>query len=84
MGTKDKLLKRFKTLPNDFTWEEMSRLLTLLGYTPSNKGKTSGSRLIFKNEGKKPIMLHRPHPGNIMKGYVLKQVMEYLQNDGLI
>lgn len=84
MGTKDKLLKRFRTLPNDFTWEEMSRLLTLLGYLPSNKGKTSGSRMIFKNDGKKPIMLHRPHPGNIMKGYVLKQVMEYLQNDGMI
>lgn len=84
MGTKEKLIKRFKSLPNDFTWEEMSRLLICLGYLPYNKGKTSGSRIIFKNKDKKPIMLHRPHPGNIIKGYVMKQVLEYLQNDGMI
>ena len=84
MGTKDKLIKRFKSLPNDFTWEEMSRLLVLLGYSPGNKGKTSGSRVIFKGEGKRPIMLHRPHPGNIIKGYVIKKVYEYLKNENLI
>lgn len=84
MGTKDKLIKRFKSLPNDFTWEEMSRLLVLLGYSPGNKGKTSGSRVIFKGEGKRPIMLHRPHLGNKIKGYVMKQVYEYLKNENLI
>ncbi len=84
MGTKDKLINRFKTFPNDFTWEEMSRLLISLGYTPCNKGKTSGSRVIFKGTNKTPIMLHKPHPGNIIKGYVLKQVYNYLKNDNLI
>ncbi len=84
MGTKEKLIARFRTMPSDFTWEEMSRLLTLLGYSPSNKGRTSGSRVIFKSEGKRPIMLHKPHPGNIIKNYALKQVYEYLKNGGLI
>lgn len=84
MGTKDKLINRFKSLPNDFTWDEMSRLLVLLGYSPGNKGKTSGSRVIFRGEGKRPIMLHRPHPGNIIKGYAMKQVYEYLKNENLI
>lgn len=84
MGTKDKLISRFQKLPTDFTWEEMARLLTALGYTPGNKGKTSGSRVIFKSEGKKPIMLHKPHPGNIIKGYALKQVYDYLKEEGLI
>lgn len=84
MGTKEKLIKRFMSLPSDFTWEEMSRLLTALGYIPSNKGKTSGSRIIFKGPGKRPIMLHKPHPGNIIKGYVMKQVYDYLKNDKLI
>lgn len=84
MGSKDKLIQRFKSLPSDFTWDEMSRLLKALGYTPGNKGKTSGSRVIFKSERKKPIMLHKPHPGNIIKGYVMKQVYDYLKNDGLI
>ena len=70
MGTKEKLIARFSTLPNDFTWEEMRRLLVALGYVPCNKGKTSGSRVIFKGEGMKPIMLHKPHPGNIIDGLV--------------
>lgn len=84
MGTKEKLIARFVSIPNDFTWEEMKRLLISLGYSLNNKGKTSGSRLIFKGEGLKPIMLHKPHPGNIIKEYVMKQVYGYLKNEGLI
>lgn len=71
-------------LTSDFTWEEVRRLLVALGYVPGNKGKTSGSRVIFKGDGLKPIMLHKPHPGNIIKGYVMKQVYDYLKNEGLI
>lgn len=84
MGTKEKLIARFSSFPNDFTWEEMRRLLVALGYVSGNKGKTSGSRMIFKGEGLKPIMLHKPHLGNIIKGYVMKQVYDYLKNEGLI
>ena len=84
MEKKEKLIARFSALPNDFTWEEMRRLLVALGYVPGNKGKTSGSRVIFKGEGLKPIMLHKPHPGNIIKGYVMKQIYHYLKNEGLI
>ncbi|MGN1245894.1 MAG: type II toxin-antitoxin system HicA family toxin [Muribaculaceae bacterium] len=84
MGSKEKLIERFKSLPKDFTWEELYRLLTILGYTPCNKGKTSGSRVIFKSTGKKPIMLHKPHPGNIIKEYALRQVYDYLKIDGLL
>lgn len=28
--------------------------------------------------------LHKPHPGNIIKDYALKQVYEILANEGLI
>ena len=35
-------------------------------------------------ESLKPIMPHKPHPGNIIKGYVMKQVYDYLNNEGLI
>lgn len=84
MGTKEKLIARFSALPNDFTWEEMRRLLEALGYVQCNKGKTSGSRVIFKGDGLKPIMLHKPHPGRIIKGYMMKQVYDYLKSEGLI
>lgn len=84
MGSKEKLILRFISQPKDFTWDEMCRLLLSLGYNSGNKGKTSSSRIIFKSEGKKPIMLHRPHPGNIIKGYVMRQVLGYLKNEKLI
>lgn len=42
MGSKEKLIERFKRLPNDFTFDEMERLLSIFGYEKSNKGKTSG------------------------------------------
>lgn len=29
-------------------------------------------------------MLHKPHPGNIVKKYTMEQVLEALQNQGII
>jgi predicted RNA binding protein YcfA (HicA-like mRNA interferase family) len=84
MGTKEKLIERFKRLPKDFTFDEMTTLLEALGFERSNKGKTSGSRVIFKSEKYQPIMLHKPHPGNIVKSYAMKQVLDYLIGLGLI
>lgn len=84
MGTKEKLRDRFLKMPSDFTFDEMQRLLEGYGYEKSNKGKTSGSRLIFKNGAKRPIMLHKPHPGNIVKEYAMKQVLEDLKDAGFI
>lgn len=84
MGTKEKLIERFKSQPNDFTFDEMEKLLSIFGYMKSNKGKTSGSRVIYKNGNKRPIMLHKPHPGNIIKAYAIKQVLNDLTEAGLI
>ena len=84
MGSKEKLIERFKRLPNDFTFDEMERLLSVFGYEKSNKGKTSGSRVIYRNENKRPIMLHKPHPGNIIKGYAMKQVLDELKEAGFL
>lgn len=61
MGTKEKLIERFKKLPKDFTFEEVIRLLSVFGYVVSNKGNTSGSRIRFKNESTQQyIDLHKP------------------------
>ena len=84
MGTKEKLRNRFLKMPSDFTFDEMQRLLEGYGYEKSNKGKTSGSRQIFKNGNKRPIMLHKPHPGNIVKEYAMKQVFDDLKEAGFI
>ena len=84
MGTKEKLRERFMKMPSDFTFDEMQQLLTGYGYVLGNKGHTSGSRIIFKNGNKRPIMLHKPHPGNIVKRYAMIQVFDELKNAGLI
>lgn len=84
MGTKDKLIARFLSFPSDFTFDELDRLLKGYGYERRNKGKTSGSRIIYKNTDKKPIMLHKPHPGNTVKGYALRQVYNELLMSGFI
>ena len=78
MSTKEKLLRRFKSLPNDFTFDEVIRLFAFYGFTLSNKGGTSGSRVAFVR-GKESFMMHKPHPGSIVKRGTLKGIMEYLE-----
>ena len=84
MGTKEKLIERFKKQLSDFTFDEMESMFSLFGYVKPNKGKTSGSRIIYKNGDKRPIMLHKPHPGNIVKSYAMKQVLDDLSEAGFI
>ncbi|MBO4544314.1 MAG: type II toxin-antitoxin system HicA family toxin [Verrucomicrobia bacterium] len=78
MGTKEKLIDRLMSLPSDFTFDEAARLLQLFGYKKENKGKTSGSRVMFIDEQKRKILLHKPHPGNILKKYALEGIIEKL------
>lgn len=82
MGTKEKLIERLKGLPKDFTFDEAARLLNLFGYNMSNKGKTSGSRVSFSSPDKIPVMLHKPHPGNALKQYAIKQLLRELIANG--
>ena len=81
MGTKEKLLERLKGMPTDFTFAEAERLLTSFGYKKSNKGRTSGSRVMFIDNQKRKILLHHPHPGNILKAYTLKDILEKLKRN---
>lgn len=82
MGTKEKLVERFKKQPKDFIFDEPLRLL---GYTKHNKGATSGSRIRFKNEETgQYIDIHRPHPGSIMKAWMIKAIYQHLKKNGLI
>ena len=50
MGQKEKLIQRLKSKPKDFTFDEVETLLRYLSYVRSNKGKTSGSRIMFTSE----------------------------------
>ena len=81
MGTFEKLLERFLARPKDFTYDELKKLLRKLGYSESTKGKTSGSRVAFIDQKTKNIIrVHKPHPGNILKEYIIKEVIKSLQD----
>jgi len=76
MSKTEKLLEKFKSIPNDLTWDE---LVIILNYFElSKKGKTGGSRRKFVNEVKDVINLHKPHPTKIIKKYIIKQLLEKL------
>lgn len=80
MTTHEKLLQRFLKFPKDFTWDELSRLLNKYGYSQKNKGKTSGSRVVFEKDGSDIWLdLHKPHPKNTLKPYQMKDVFEFLK-----
>lgn len=83
MSRVEKLKRRLEKEPKDFTYEEARKLLKHYGFVEDNKGKTSGSRVIFfrKMDGKK-IMLHKPHPENTMKHYAVKQLKGFLNRVG--
>lgn len=84
MGQKEKLVKRLLSKPRDFTFEEAETLLRYLSYARSDKGRTSGSRVAFLCEGHSPILLHKPHPRKELLEYQVKQLIEILEQEGLI
>ena len=65
MSRIEKAKERIKQKPRDYTYKEATYLLEQMGYKEHNKGKTSGSRVMFYREyDQQIIMLHKPHPGN--------------------
>jgi hypothetical protein len=84
MGQKEKLIKKLKSKPKDLTFEEVETLLKYLSYIRSDKGKTSGSRVMFISDNHAPILLHKPHPRKELLEYQVKQLIEILEQEGLI
>ena len=84
MGQKEKLIQRLKSKPKDFTFQEAETLLGYLEYIRSNKGKSSGSRVVFESNEHGNILLHKPHPNNELKIYQIKQLIDVLEQEGLI
>lgn len=79
MSQFEKALERIRNIPKDYTYSEAKTLLLHLGFCEFNKGKTSGSRVKFyrKNDGKS-VLLHKPHPGDIMSISSTRDLYEYL------
>lgn len=85
MSKIEKEIERLKSKPKDFTYDEAKKILNNLGFFEDNKGKTSGSRVVFENFNlNKKIELHKPHPKNILKEYQVKNILNVLKEGGII
>lgn len=84
MGQKEKLIQRLKSRPKDFTFEEAELLLRYFSYERSDKGRTSGSRVMFVSAEHPPILMHKPHPRKELLSYQVKQLLELLSQEGLV
>lgn len=84
MSKNEKLANRLKSRPVDFTWDELIRLLSGLGYRLAQKGKTGGSRRRFIHDTNPLICLHEPHPQKVLKRYQIDQIIDMLMEEGLL
>ena len=84
MAQRDKLILRLRSRPGDFTWRELVRLLNSVGYREVRTGRSGGSRRRFIHPDAPAISLHKPHPGSIVKRYVIDDVLRLLAEEKLI
>ena len=85
MGKREKLLQRLLSRPKDFIYEEAVTLMHGFKFIENNKGKTSGTRVMFVNaEKNRKIVLHKPHPNNVLPGYAVDKLIRELINAGFI
>ena len=83
MGQKEKLILKLKSNPKTFTFDDAEALLGYFTYRRSNKGRTSGSRVMFtSDEHSTKILLHKPHPGDIMPPAATRDLHDTLRNKG--
>ena len=50
MGKRDKLIEKLRSNPKSFTYADAVTLLGFFDYREDNKGKTSGSRVVFRKD----------------------------------
>ena len=85
MGQKEKLIEKLKAKPKTFTFNDAETLLGYFDYVLDNKGRTSGSRIMFTSKSHMAkIVLHKPHPRKELLEYQVKQLAEQLKQEGLI
>lgn len=83
MSRFEKAKERILQRPSDYTYTEAKYLLGKMRFEENNKGKTSGSRVcFFREEDKKVVMLHKPHPGDEMDRGAVSALVDYLKSIG--
>ena len=83
MSKEEKMIRRLLSCPTDYTYSEAITLAASFGYQERSKGSTSGSRVMLcRADDQRKILLHKPHPGDNMKPYAVKQLLQHLKENG--
>ena len=81
----EKLKEKLLMMPANFTYNEMVALLNGFGYKAEERGRSTGSAIMFYNEKRNDkIMFHGPHPGKELKKYILKMIIEKLKSNKML
>jgi hypothetical protein len=82
MSKQEKALRRLASKPTDFTWSELTSLMTSLDIELIY---ASGSARKFLNPATdEQFAIHQPHPSNILKRYQISGAVDFLKKGGLL
>ena len=85
MSKLEKAIQRLKSIPRDYAYTEAKYILGQFDFMEVNKGKTSGSRVMFyRPYDKKKFLLHKPHPTDIMNYQSVLGLAGFLERIGEI
>ena len=85
MSKHEKLKEKLLKFSTNFTYNEMASLLKGFGYIEEERGRTSGSGVMFYHKDlNDKIMFHKPHPEKELKKYLLKMIIEKLKNNKML
>ena len=83
MSQLEKLKQRLLSKPKDFTIEELDKLLLGMGYVRLKQGKTTGSKIEYKDADTGiSLVLHSPHPQKEIKVYAVQRIIKFLAETG--
>ena len=74
----ERLIEKLQTIPADFRYSDLKKIMSYYGYREYTQGKTSGSRVKFSHPvTQASILLHKPHPGDQMVKGAVRSVVDF-------
>ena len=85
MSQKDDLISRLKSYPKNFEIRELDSLMSKCNCQKGYRGNTSGSAIEYSHiPTSRTFNCHSPHPEKVLKKYILKEAVKFLENVGEI
>ncbi len=83
MSQAKKRIERLRSVPADFSWDELVVVLEDLGFKELTK-KGGGSHRTFMDAQERKIVTAKPHPSPNVRRYLLRDVLKKLVEYGIL